>query len=169
MSDGLFWAAILDEQGQLKGIGRGTSPTPGAAMYSDVHPRYLRLVDGAVVHLSDAECNAIDEAWDAEQQAAAEARAQQEAARQAAEATAQATHDATVQAYRDAYAGATAQLCELAGLEVCRVLTMSQVQEAVMPLLAGPNAGLVNGLLTLLTNVEGKLCRVDGPDALDRV
>jgi hypothetical protein len=38
-----------------------------------------------------------------------------------------------------------------------------------MPLLSGELSGTVNGLLTLLTNVEGKLCRKDGDDALDRV
>jgi hypothetical protein len=38
-----------------------------------------------------------------------------------------------------------------------------------MPLLATEQAGMVNGLLTLLTNLEGKLTREDGTDALDRV
>jgi hypothetical protein len=46
---------------------------------------------------------------------------------------------------------------------------MADVQTAVMPLLATEQAGLVNGLLTLLTNLESKLCREDMLDALDRV
>jgi hypothetical protein len=76
---------------------------------------------------------------------------------------------AEVQALRDAYAAATGQLCQLAGLPVVRVLTMADIQTAVMPLLSGESAGTVNGLLTLLTNLEGKLCRKNGPDALDFV
>jgi hypothetical protein len=74
-----------------------------------------------------------------------------------------------VQALRDAYAAATGQLCQIAGLPVVRVLTMAEIHDAVMPLLSGASAGMVNGLLTLLTNIEGKLCREDGSDALDRV
>ena len=87
----------------------------------------------------------------------------------AAEAAAMAARTAKVQALRDMYAGATVQLCQLAGLPVVRVLDMADIQTAVMPLLATEQAGLVNGLLTLLTNLEGKLTREDMPDALDRV
>jgi hypothetical protein len=78
-------------------------------------------------------------------------------------------HQARLQGLRDAYASATAQLCQLAGLATVRCLTLEQVQLAVMPLLSGESAGLVNGLIGLLTNLEGKLCREDGNDALDRV
>jgi hypothetical protein len=49
------------------------------------------------------------------------------------------------------------------------VLTLAEIHEAVMPLLSGASAGVVNGLMTLLTNIESKLCRKDGDDALDRV
>ena len=98
----------------------------------------------------------------------AEALAHAEAERAAQEAIV-AAYTAKVQGLRDAYASATGQLCQLAGLPVVRVLTMAEIQTAVMPLLAGESAGMVNGLLTLLTNVEGKLCREDGHDALDRV
>jgi hypothetical protein len=106
----------------------------------------------------------------AEQTAAreAEALAHAEAERAAQEAIV-AAYAAKVQGLRDAYASATAQLCQLAGLPVVRALTMAEIQTAVMPLLAGESAGLVNGLLTLLTNIEGKICREDGHDALDRV
>jgi hypothetical protein len=93
----------------------------------------------------------------------------QETAQQAAAAQWQAEHTAKVQALRDAYAGATAQLCQLAGIPVVRVLDMAHIQPAVMPLLTGPNAGIVNGLLILLTNIEGKLTREDKCDALNRV
>ena len=87
----------------------------------------------------------------------------------AAESAATAARVAKVKALRDMYAGATAQLCQLAGLPVVRVLDMADIQTAVMPLLATEQAGLVNGLLTLLTNLEGKLTREDMPDALNRV
>jgi hypothetical protein len=78
-------------------------------------------------------------------------------------------YQAEVQSLRDSYANATEQICQLASLPVVRVLTMEEIQTAVIPLLSGESAGTVNGLLTLLTNLEGKLCRKDGPDALDRV
>jgi len=87
----------------------------------------------------------------------------------ATDAAALAGHELKVKALRDMYAGATAQLCQLAGLPVVRVLDMADIQTAVMPLLATEQAGLVNGLLTLLTNLEGKLTREDMPDALNRV
>jgi hypothetical protein len=106
-----------------------------------------------------------DQEWAAKMEALA---ADMQAAADAATA-ANAAYMAELQALRDDYAAATGQLCQLAGLPVVRVLTMAEIHEAVMPLLAGASAGMVNGLLTLLTNVEGKLCREDGPDALDRV
>lgn len=74
-----------------------------------------------------------------------------------------------IQAYRYAYANGTGQLCALAGIPVVRVLTMEQIQEAVMPLLSGPYAGMVNGILILLTNLEMKLTKEDGPNALDNI
>jgi hypothetical protein len=106
-----------------------------------------------------------DQEWAAKMDAIA---ADMQAAADAATA-ANAAYQAEVQALRDAYAAATGQLCQIAGLPVVRVLTLAEIHEAVMPLLAGASAGTVNGLLTLLTNLEGKLCREDGSDALDRV
>jgi len=127
---------------------------------------YLEVVEA---QFTDDEL-AARAAHEAEQTAAreAEALAHAEGERAAQEAIV-AAYTAKVQGLRDAYASATGQLCQLAGLPVVRVLTMAEIQTAVMPLLTGPNSGLVNGLLTLLTNIEGKLCREDGDDALDRV
>jgi hypothetical protein len=82
---------------------------------------------------------------------------------------ANAAYQAEVQALRDDYADATAKICQLAGLPVVRVLTMAEIQTVVMPMLSGESSGIVNGLATLLTNLEGKLCRKDGDDALERV
>jgi hypothetical protein len=106
-----------------------------------------------------------EQEWAEKQEALA---ADMKAAADAATA-ANAAYVAEVQALRDAYAAATVQLCQIAGLPVVRVLTLAEIHAAVMPLLSGESAGMVNGLLTLLTNIEGKLCREDGPDALDRV
>jgi len=114
--------------------------------------------------------DAITRVWtprektDAEQEADAQAAAQK-----VAYDAAMAARAADLQGLRDAYANATAQLCQLAGLPVVRVLGMAEIQTAVMPLLVTEHAGTVNGLLTLLTNLEGKLTREDMPDALDRV
>jgi hypothetical protein len=106
-----------------------------------------------------------DQEWAAKMDAIA---ADMQAAADAATA-ANAAYVAEVQSLRDAYAAATGQLCQLADLPVVRVLTLAEIHEAVLPLLSGASAGMVNGLLTLLTNIEGKLCREDGADALDRV
>lgn len=131
------------------------TPRPETGLFSDS----WEIVDGCITRVwtprerTDAE-KAYDEQIAAQNQRAAEWIAE---------------HTAKVQGLRDAYAAATAQLCQLAGLPVARVLTMDQVQQAVMPLLSGPNAGIANGLLTLLTNLEGKLKDEDRKDALDRV
>lgn len=99
---------------------------------------------------------------------AAAAQAEQDA-RNAAILAEQTAKTSRIQAYRDAYANGTGQLCALAGIPVVRVLTMEQIQEAVMPLLDGPYAGMVNGILILLTNLEMKLTKEDGPNALDNI
>jgi hypothetical protein len=114
--------------------------------------------------------DAITRVWTPREKTDAEAAYDAQVSEQnAAEAAAMAARTAKVQALRDMYAGATAQLCQLAGLPVVRVLDMADIQTAVMPLLATDQAGIVNGLLTLLTNLESKLTREDMPDALDRV
>jgi hypothetical protein len=106
-----------------------------------------------------------DQEWAAKMEAVA---ADMQAAADAASA-ANAAYQAEVQALRDDYADATAKICQLAGLPVVRVLTMAEIQTVVMPMLSGELSGIVNGLATLLTNLEGKLCRKDGDDALERV
>jgi hypothetical protein len=134
--------------------------------------RESRWLQSGEEYLEVVEAQYTDDelAQQADQTAAleAEALAHAEAERAAQEAIV-AAYAAKVQGLRDAYASATGQLCQLAGLPVVRALTMAEIQTAVMPLLAGESAGMVNGLLTLLTNIEGKLCREDGTDALDRV
>ncbi len=82
---------------------------------------------------------------------------------------ARAAHLATVQALRDDYAATTAQVCQLCGIDpVVRCLTRQQAVQAILTASeeAKPTLALLS---TLLTNLEGKLCREDGNDALDRV
>lgn len=77
--------------------------------------------------------------------------------------------EALKQGYRDAYADATSQLCMLAEIPVVRVLEMETIRTIVLPLLETEYAGRINCILTLLTNLEMKLVRLDGEDALERV
>lgn len=111
----------------------------------------------------------VDATYSAEELAAqAQAKADAtEAIRQAQEAERQARESA-IQSLRDAYADATGQVCQLCGLTPVRVLTMAQIQDAVLA--ASESAKPTLALLcTLLTNIEGKLLHLDGIDALDRV
>lgn len=96
-----------------------------------------------------------------------------EAAEQSAQAAAMqaqiVAQAAKVQGLRDDYAAATAQVCALCGVDpVVRCLTRQQAMQAILaaPEAAKPTLALLSALLT---NLEGKLCREDGNDALDRV
>jgi hypothetical protein len=133
------------------------------AAHGERHKESTWADDG--VNYTETAIDYTDQEWAAKMEAMA---ADMQAAADAASA-ANAAYQAEVQALRDAYAAATGQLCQIVGLPVVRVLTMAEIHDAVMPLLSGASAGMVNGLLTLLTNIEGKLCREDGSDALDRV
>ena len=178
MSDGLFTVPIVTNDGQITGWTRGDYLVIDAPHHKTIGTdlRFLRYAAGAVYEISQEAKDAI-----LAQDAAAllAARAAQEAAQEAATAASQADADAAtsanaayqaeVQGLRDAYAAATAQLCQLAGLPVVRCLTMGQAQQAILPLLSGEHADTVNGIINLLTNLEGKLCRLDQTDALDRV
>lgn len=130
------------------------------SIYVDAWPTQLNGPDGVIYNPTPEQCEAAGYVLGVDPNIAV---------MQAAAAQAEAQRTAKIQAYRDAYANATAQLCALAGIPAVRVLTMEQVQTAVMPLLSGPNAAMVNGLTTLLSNLEFKLCLEDGKDALDRV
>ncbi len=167
MSDGMFTVPIATDDGRVLGWGRGPAPVAGAMFHRSLGTdiRFLRVVHGEVVELSQEEKDAIL----AKDVADAQAREAATTAEAAAAASTNAAHQARIQSLRDAYASATAQLCQLAGLDPVRCLTLEQVQQAVMPLLASEHANLVNGLSDLLTNLEVKLCLMDGTDALDRV
>jgi hypothetical protein len=82
---------------------------------------------------------------------------------------ARAAHLAAVQALRDDYAAATAQVCQLCRIDpVVRCLTRQQAAQAIQS--APSDAHTMLALLAAqLTNIEGKLCREDGNDALNRV
>jgi hypothetical protein len=96
-----------------------------------------------------------------------------EQAQQAAQAQAVTDHMAAqaakVQGLRDDYAATTAQVCQLCSIDpVVRCLTRQQAAQAILAASeeAKPTLALLS---TLLTNLEGKLCREDGDDALDRI
>ena len=178
MSDGMFTVPIVAEGGIITGWARGDYLVHDAAYHKELATdlRFLRYVNGEVTEISKEAKDAIlakdvadAQAREAATAAEAAAAADADAAAASANAAAAAGRQLRVQGLRDAYASATAQLCQMAGLEPARCLSMEQVQQAVMPLLAGEHADMTNGLINLLTNLEGKLCRVDGDDALDRV
>ena len=178
MSDGKFTVPIVTDDGIITGWARGDYLVRDAAYHKELATdlRFLRYANGEVTEISKEAKDAIlakdvadAQAHEAATAAEAAAAADADAAAASANAAAAAGRQLRVQGLRDAYAAATAQLCQLAGLEPVRCLTMEQVQSAVMPLLAGEQADMTNGLINLLTNLEGKLCRVDGDDALDRV
>ncbi len=174
MSDGQFVVPISTDDGRVLGWGRGGYLVHDAAYHKELATdlRFLRYANGEVTEISKEAKDAIlakDVADAQAREAATAAAADADAAAASANAAAAIGRQLRVQGLRDAYASATAQLCQLAGLEPVRCLTMEQVQQAVMPLLASEQADMTNGLISLLTNLEGKLCRVDGDDALDRV
>lgn len=114
--------------------------------------------------------NTITRVWTERGKTAEEIAAEEQALAEEIAAEEQAlARETKINEYREAYAGATAQLCQLANIPVVRVLEMETIQTIVLPLLSGENAGMANGILTLLTNIEGKLCRLDGEDALERI
>jgi hypothetical protein len=114
--------------------------------------------------------DAITRVWTPREKTAAEQEADAQAvAQRAANDASTAAHAANVQALRDDYAAATAQVCQLCGITpVVRCLTR---QQALQVIVAAPEAAKTTLALlaTHLTNLEGKLCREDGKDALNRV
>ena len=114
--------------------------------------------------------DAITRVWTPREKTATERDADaQAAAQKVACDAATAAHAANVQGLRDDYAAATAQVCQLCGITpVVRCLTR---QQALQVIVAAPEAAKTTLALlaTHLTNLEGKLCREDGKDALDRV
>jgi hypothetical protein len=178
MSDGKFTVPIVTDDGRVLAWDRGDYLVHDAAYHKELATdlRFLRYANGEVTEISKEAKDAIlakdvadAQAREAAATAEAAAAADADAAAASANAAAAIGRQLRVQGLRDAYASATAQLCQLAGVPIVRCLTMEQVQSAVMPLLAGEQADMTNGLISLLTNLEGKLCRVDGDDALDRV
>ena len=127
-------------------------------------------VSGLWVSIWIEEENTITRVWTEREKTAEEIAAEEQVLAEEIAAKEQSLARVTkINEYREAYANATAQLCQLANIPIVRVLDMTTIQTIVLPLLAGENAGTVNGILTLLTNIEGKLCRLDGEDALERI
>ncbi len=80
MSDGLFTVPIVTDDGRVLGWGRGPAPVAGAMFHRSLGTdiRFLRVVNGEVVELSQEDKDALVA------QATAEVLAAQEAAAQAA-------------------------------------------------------------------------------------
>ena len=70
---------------------------------------------------------------------------------------------------RGAYKGATAALCGVLGLVPVPVLTMEQIRQGAAQLQSGEAMMQALAIVTELSNLEMKLCMIDGADALERV
>jgi hypothetical protein len=172
--DGLFWAAATNSAGVY--FYRSEISTPGAAANVGKPLKYLKFVDGTVLEMSSEEKAAIDLA---ESQSAAVAAsnaavqaaiAASNAAVQAAiAATNEAVRLATITAYRNAYRDATYSMCDLFGITRTPVLMATEILQRGEALTNQVSQFAAIKLSLQLTNIEQKLCRLDGPDALDRV
>jgi hypothetical protein len=139
-------------------------------IYVSTWPDRIKVDDGVAIRPTPEMCRAAGYELIANKpQAEIDAELAEIATQAAAAQTAQTAQSNKVQSLRDAYADATMQLCTIAGIPVVRVMSMQQIQDMVLPLLTTEYAGQVNGLLILMTNLEGKLTREDGADALDRI
>ena len=70
---------------------------------------------------------------------------------------------------RGAYRDATAALCGVLGLAPVPVLTMDQIRQGAAQLQSGEAMMQALAIVTELSNLEMKLCMIDGADALERV
>ena len=70
---------------------------------------------------------------------------------------------------RTGYKNATAALCGVLGLATVPVMTMDQIRQGAAQLQSGEAMTQVLAIVTELSNIEMKLCMIDGADALERV
>jgi hypothetical protein len=70
---------------------------------------------------------------------------------------------------RGAYRDATAALCGVLGLAPVPVLRMEQIRQGSAQLQSGEAMMQALAIVTELSNLEMKLCMIDGADALERV
>lgn len=70
---------------------------------------------------------------------------------------------------RSAYRNATAALCGVLGLAAVPVLSLDQIRQGAAQLPSGEAMIHVLAIVTELSNLEMKLCMIDGADALERI
>ena len=70
---------------------------------------------------------------------------------------------------RGAYRDATAALCGVLGIAPVPVLRMEQIRQGSEQLQSGEAMMQALAIVTELSNLEMKLCMIDGADALERV
>jgi hypothetical protein len=178
MGDGRFTVPIVADDGRVLYWGRGDCEVPYASyhMRMGTQLRYLRVVDGAVVEISQEAKDAI---------AAADALAEQkriddEAVRieqqrlddLAAVATAKNAEDARlaqIQTLRDDYKASTHTLCDIFSVPRVDVLTMAEIKQRGAALTDLMQVLQAMQTAMALSNIETKLCMLDRADALDRV
>jgi hypothetical protein len=77
--------------------------------------------------------------------------------------------DARLTELRREYRNATAALCGVLGLATVPVLSLDQIRQGAAQLPSGEAMIQVLAIVTGLSNLEMKLCMIDGADALERV
>jgi hypothetical protein len=127
--------------------------------------RYLRVVDGKVEQISQAEKDAIEEQDDAraEQQRLDD---EQAAIGAASIRAARAQH---INGLRAVYITATHAMCDIFGIAHVDVLGAAEIQQRGEALTDTAPMIQAMKLAMVLSNCEQKLCRMDGDDALERV
>ena len=178
MNDGQFVVPITTDGGAVIGWGRGPEPVKNASyhMRMGTQLRYLRLIDGAVVEISQEAKDAIA----AEDALAEQKRIDDEAVRieqqrlddLAAAATAKNAEDARlaqIQTLRDDYKVSTHTLCDIFSVPRVDVLTMAEIKQRGAALTDLMQVLQAMQTAMALSNIEAKLCMLDRADALDRV
>lgn len=168
MSDGMFVAPIVTDDGRVIGWGRGPEMVVGAAYHRDLGTdlRFLRLVNGVVATIDQSAQDAIIAA-DQQAALAAQQADQQAAIDAAAVATARA---AEVEAVREQYRAITRTICQLAGVAVVdKFDSVGAVADVVMQYGMGENALQLTQYALFLKATLDELRRMDGDDAWERV
>jgi hypothetical protein len=77
--------------------------------------------------------------------------------------------DARLTELQGEYKTATAALCGVLGLATVPVLSLDQIRQGAAQLPSGEAMIQVLAIVTELSNLEMKLCLIDGADALERI
>lgn len=178
MGDGRFTVPIATDDGRVLAWGRGDCEVPNANYHKCIGTqlRYLRLIDGAVTEISQADKDALAAQDALAEQEAAEAEAaraeqqrlddEQAAIDAASIRAARAQH---ITGLRAMYITATHAMCDIFGIAHVDVLGAAEIQQRGEALTDTAPMIQAMKLAMVLSNCEQKLCRMDGDDALERV